>query len=95
MLEYTPLGRHIPGQTPTPPDGNYCRRYASYWNAFLYSDVLYKQRPFNAANHQIGEIKWNVRIEGLPLKANTPVDVKPNYCSGIWNWNVIQQFSFK
>ena len=50
-----PLGRNPPGQTPTPADGNCCGQYASYWNAFLYSDVLYKQRPFNAANHQLGK----------------------------------------
>ena len=42
---YTPLGRYIPQDqvhpragTPSPPgDGYCCGRYASYWNAFLFS----------------------------------------------------------
>ena len=31
-----PLGRHTPVKHPWAEDGHCCRRYASYWNAFLF-----------------------------------------------------------
>ena len=44
---HPPLGIHFPlwahrpsGQTPPPPSDGYCsRRYASYWNAFLFCKI--------------------------------------------------------
>ena len=33
----TPPGRHPLGRHPPPPDGHCSGRYATYWNAFLYS----------------------------------------------------------
>ena len=52
MLGYTP-----PGQTP-PADGYYCERYASYWNAFLFTYEIEKKlvplHPAFRICHSIG-----------------------------------------
>ena len=38
----TPLGRHPRADYPPPPADGYCSgRYASYWNAFLFSILIY------------------------------------------------------
>ena len=40
----TPLGRHPLGRHPNPPSDGHCsRRYASYWNAFLFYQQLLLQ----------------------------------------------------
>ena len=36
VILLTGVGRGSGRQTPPSPDGHYSRRYASYWNAFLF-----------------------------------------------------------
>ena len=50
----------------THPDGYCCRRYASYWNAFLFGEFFYKKSLL---------IRWITKFLGsLPICKN-----KPNY----------------
>ena len=44
------VGGGVPGGAPSPsPDGYCCRRYASYWNAFLFVFFLKgSERPENS-----------------------------------------------
>ena len=37
---HPPRQTHPPGQTPSPSDGHWSGRYASYWNAFLFNILL-------------------------------------------------------
>ena len=59
----SPLGRHPPGQTSPlgihppwvdpPRDGHCSGRYASYWNAFLFSLVLMYLNSFSSKRNSI------------------------------------------